>query len=69
MAALSESVVLACRRCRRQITTQKNVFVMSSSGVSGNYVNNYGVNHDMITVRKCYNIRFQGNPESEYRYN
>jgi len=62
------SLTLACSRCRHQITSQKQTFVMSSSGVSGKYVNNYGVNHDMITVKKCWNIRFQGLPEKEYRF-
>lgn len=58
---------LNCIRCGRQITSQKQIFVMSSSGASGTYVNNYGVNHDMITVKKCVNIRYQGLPETAYR--
>jgi hypothetical protein len=61
------SLTIACKCCRSHITTQKQVFVMSNTGVSGNYVNTHGYNHEMITVKKCWNVWYQGNAETEYR--
>ena len=34
---------------------------------SSNFVNNHGYNHEMLTVKKCWGIITQGQPESEYR--
>ena len=35
---------------------------------SSNFVNNHGYNHEMLTVKKCWGIITQGQPESEYRF-
>jgi len=58
---------LLCR-CGHNVSTREQVFVMSNQGASGNYVNPNGYNHEMLTVKKCWSISTQGEPEAAYSW-
>jgi len=65
---LSQIKLLLSCRCKTNISTRNHIFVMSNQGVSSNFVNNHGYNHEMLTVKKCWGIITQGQPESEYSW-
>ena len=59
---------LSCQTCSTVVALAKDVFRMSSEGISGVFVNTHGFIHDIVTLLsiKTEEVQLQGDPETEH---
>ncbi|XP_024367647.1 uncharacterized protein [Physcomitrium patens] len=56
---------LRCNCCREVIAWRRDVFVMSTEGAIGAYVNAHGYVHETLTLSCARNMRIRGAPQTE----
>lgn len=56
---------LRCNCCREVIGRRRDVFVMSTEGAIGAYVNAHGYVHETLTMSCARNMRIKGAPQTE----
>jgi hypothetical protein len=59
---------LSCQTCNTSVALAKDVFRMSSEGISGVFVNTHGFIHDIVTLLTIRTelVQLQGTPETEH---